>query len=262
MRVGLRSMRISRRKFVATASCAGAAGLCSLPSFARGSELLVAASDAGARTGAVCTLLDLEANCALPESHVGMRAALGDGHRHATEIGLSNIGAVVVVPAAGTVRAETFRAVVDSLDRGATVLWESGAAFLDPRDFEYQQNLVREYFGISMERPIDVWSQSDSRRARVGAKNQSARNTRAIGHERIPYVVYRWPREAHVRDFSRVIPVTAGDGKAIAHWGEISVAWRKTVGAGTLIFLGSPIGPALRASDSEAQSLLRSMINV
>jgi hypothetical protein len=193
-----------------------------------------------------------------------MRAGLGDAHRRVTEIDLSASGAaaIVVVPAAGAVRAETFRAVADLLERGATVLWESGAAFLEPRDFAEQQALTLEHFGISMQRPIDVWSQSGSQRANVGAKNQSARNMRAIGHEQIPYVAYRWPREAHVRDFSRVIPVSATAGEAVAHWSEIPVAWSKSLGGGTIVFLGSPIGPALHAGDSDATSLLRSLINV
>jgi hypothetical protein len=57
-----------------------------------------------------------------------------------------------------------------------------------------------------------------------------------------------------------VIPVSAENGRAIGHWGEIPVAWRKSIGAGTLIFVGSPLGPALRAGDSDAASLLRSLI--
>jgi hypothetical protein len=249
-------MKVSRREFVSTASCAAAASLCSLPSFA------IAARDSGIRRGAGCAVFDLESNCALPESLAGMRAALGDAHRHVTEIGLSGAHSVVVVPATGAVRTETFKALADLLVRGSTVLWESGAAFLEHRDFAIQQMLTLEHFGISMERPIHAWPQSEFLRASVGARNRNVRNMRAIGHERVPYITYRWPREAHVRDFSRVIPVSSENGVAIAHWGEIPVAWRKSVGAGSLIFVGSPIGPALRAADSEAHSLFNSMISI
>ena len=251
-------MKVSRREFVGTASCAAAASLCALPS------LGFAASNSDARISVSCTLLDLQSNCALPESLAGMRAGLGDAHRRVTEIDLSASGAaaIVVVPAAGTVRAETFGAVAELVERGSTVLWESGAAFLNSNDFLRQQTLTLEHFGISMERPVDVWSQSASRSAGVGAKNQTARSMRAIGHEQVPYVAYHWPREAHVRDFSRVIPVSAAKGRAVADWREIPVSWRKSIGAGTLIFVGSPIGPALHAGDSDATSLLRSLINV
>ncbi len=247
-------MKVSRREFVGSASVAAAASLCAVPSFGFFS------GNSDARTGADCTILDLESNCALPESLAGMRTALGKAHRSVTNLELGRAGRVVVVPAAGTVRAETFGAVAELLESGATVLWESGAAFVGIRDFEQQQALTFEHFGISMERPIDVWSQSGSRRPSVGAKNQSARSMRAIGHERVPYIAYRWPREAHVRDFSRVIPVSGTSGQAIAHWREIPVALSKHVGRGTLVFLGSPIGPALHAGDSDAASLLRSLI--
>ena len=187
---------------------------------------------------------------------------MGDAHRRVTEIALNGADSVVVVPAAGTVRAETFGAVAELVERGSTVLWESGAAFLNSNDFLRQQTLTLEHFGISMERPVDVWSQSASRSAGVGAKNQTARSMRAIGHEQVPYVAYHWPLEARIRDFSRVIPVSAENGRAIGHWGEIPVAWRKSIGTGTLIFVGSPIGPALHAGDSDAASLLCSLIDV
>jgi hypothetical protein len=249
-------MKVSRREFVSTAGCATAASLCALPSFGFFS------SNSVARIGAECTVLDLESNCALPESLAGMRTALGGAHRTVTEVELGSAGHVVVVPAAGTVPAITFGAVAESLARGATVLWESGAAFLSSRDFAQQQALTLEYFEISMGRPIDVWSQSGSPRAIDRAKNQSARNMRAIGHARVPYIAYGWPHEARVRDFSRVIPVSAENGRAIAHWGEIPVGWSRVVGAGKLVFLGSPIGPALRAGDSDAASLLGSLIAV
>ena len=250
-------MKVSRREFVATAGGAAAASLCAFPSLA-----FAAASDSDARTGAAaCTLLDLESNCALPESLDGILAALGDAHHRVTETEFVNAGPVVVVPAAGAVRAETFGAMAELIERRATVLWESGAAFLDPRDLAEQRALTLEHFGISMQQPVEVWAQSGSRRAAAKAKNQSARNIRAIGHERIPYVAYRWPRETHVRDFSRVIPVSAENGRAIAHWREIPVAWRKPIGAGTLIFVGSPIGPALHAGDADVSSLLHSLIS-
>jgi hypothetical protein len=191
-----------------------------------------------------------------------MQAALGDLHPCVTELACKGTDGLVVVPAAGAVRAEALGAVAGLIQRGATVLWESGAAFLDPRDFARQRALTFEHFGISLQQPIDVWPRSASRRTSVGAKNKSARDMRAIGHEQIPYVVFHWPTEVHVRDFSRVIPVSAEDGSAIAHWAEIPVAWHKPVGAGTLIFMGSPVGPALNAGDSDAASLLRSFVNV
>ena len=196
-----------------------------------------------------------------------MRSALGESHRSVSESEfgssecLSRIASpwgsagCVIVPAAGAVRPETFGAVAKLLDNGATVVWESGAAFLDAAKFAEQRALTTEHFGISMERPVAAWLQSGSR---VGATNQRSRNACAMGHERVPYVSYHWPSEVHIRDFSRMIPVSAGSGRAIAHWNDVPVAWRRSIGAGTLIFVGSPIGPAIHAGDSDAHSLIRS----
>jgi hypothetical protein len=268
-------MKVSRRDFVSTMVYAAAAGLCAFPTFG------VAGSNFNPKASAACTLLDLESNCALPESFEGMQVAFVDAYRRVTESEfssgdfafretaqnkfLTSPGALLIVAGAGTVGSETFGVVAGLLEKGARVVWESGAAFLKPHGFARQQALSREYFGISLGRPIDLWSQSVSRNSVAGPRNtcepnRTARSVRAIGQGRVPYVSYRWPHEAHIRDFSRAIPVTAANGHAIGHWGELSVAWSKPVGAGTLVFLGSPIGPALRANDSEAHSLLRSMI--
>jgi hypothetical protein len=276
MRLFGAAMKVSRRDFVSTAGCA-VASLCALPSSA------LASRSSAAKLEIRCTLLNLESNCALVESFDGMRAALGDGHRCVTENEFASNEATfrellrgefaagstdsLIVAGAGAVRPETFGIVAELLKKGARVVWETGAAFLEPRAFAEQEDLAREYFGIPIGRPVDVWSQSVQRKSTPPARNnsepnRSARSVRAIGHERVPYIAYRWPREVHVRDFSRVIPVSAATGNAIAHWGELPVAWSKRVGAGTLVFVGSPIGPALRAGDSDAHFLLRSIVNI
>jgi hypothetical protein len=248
-------MKVSRRAFVTTASCAAAASLCAIPSSA------FTAYNIGESRAIRATLLDLETNCALRESLAGMRAALGSSHRcvAASNLLLSDFGNLVIVAAAGSVMPDTFSAVAELLRGGATVLWESGAAFLNSADFAQQQALTKEHFGISIGPAVPVWPPSNSRKPESGVPIHDARGVRAIGHEQVPYVAYRWPLKAHVRDFSRVIPVFAPSGHAIAHWNEAPVAWSKNVEAGTLVFLGSPLGPALLAGDAEATALFQSL---
>jgi hypothetical protein len=259
-------MRVSRREFVGTASCAAAASLFALPSSA------LAASSVSAKVETRCTLLNLESNCVLPESLAGMRDALGNLHhpvlesefasgKFASSFAASRArGRMVIVPAAGAVQLATFLTATELLASGATVLWESGAAFLYSAEFGQQQTLTKEHFGISIEPPVHLWSQINSRKSKSTAPMQNARGMRAIGHAQIAYVAYRWPLRAHVRDFSRVIPVSAPGGHAIAHWEDSPVAWSKSVGAGTLIFLGSPLGPSLRSGDAEANTLFHSIV--
>ena len=258
-------MKVSRREFVSTAGCAAAASLCALPSSA------FAASGSPAKVETRCTLLNLESNCALPESLAGMRAALGDSHHSALESEFASGSlrraspitapeSIVIVPAAGAETRDLQRCGRIARRAVRPFCGNRAPRFSTPRDFAQQQALTKEHFGISIGEPVEIWPQTQSRKSKTGATIQGARTMRAIGHEQIPYVTYRWPQEAHVRDFSRVMPVSAASGHAIAHWRTIPVAWSRNVGAGTLVFLGSPLGPALRAGDAEATALFQSIL--
>ena len=72
----------------------------------------------------------------------------------------------------------------------------------------------------------------------------------------IPYVDYSWPHSAKVRDFSRVVPLGPQAGDVIAWVDGLPVALKRQDGRGTLLFLGSPLGPALWAGDAEARRWL------
>jgi hypothetical protein len=260
-------MKVSRREFVSTAGFAATASLCGFPLFG------FSVTDSRVKA-ARCTVVDLQSNCVLPESFVGMRAALGDSHRCITENELSSnesslakfvsSGApIIVVPAAASVYSRTYAAALELAEQGATILWESGAAFLEHREFAKQQTLTDRYFDILLQKPIELWqrgSSPPSSQKNSVNKSSDRRKMRALGHEQIPYIEYSWPSTAHVRDFSRVIPLTSSSGRPIARWQEIPVAWSRTMGAGALIFFGSPLGPALRAGDSEALHLLHSIM--
>jgi hypothetical protein len=75
----------------------------------------------------------------------------------------------------------------------------------------------------------------------------------------MPYVDYTWPCRATVRDFSRVVPVE-GPGKIIARVDSMPVSLKRSSGRGTLIFLGSPLGPVLLAGDAEARRWLYQVV--
>ena len=120
----------------------------------------------------------------------------------------------------------------DRLRRGATIILESGAGFLDERGEEFQRHraLLDQAFGIRIGRPASLWP----------------------GHG-VPYVEYSWPRAALIRDFSRVVPVASQSGEVIATANGLSVALERRWERGTLIFLGAPLGPALLFGDAEAR---------
>jgi hypothetical protein len=122
----------------------------------------------------------LAEHCRNPESLAGYQAALkaapiaGDG--------------LVILPAATTIPDATVRVVHDRLRSGATIIFESGAGFLSDGADEFQRHraLLEESFGIRVHSPVGLWPGRG-----------------------IPYVEYVWPRPTLIRDYSRVVPVTA-----------------------------------------------------
>ncbi|HEV3118335.1 MAG TPA: hypothetical protein VGY58_14895, partial [Gemmataceae bacterium] len=76
------------------------------------------------------------------------------------------------------------------------------------------------------------------------------------GDAYFPYVEYSWPVRALIREFRPVwFRVAAGD-EVIGTFGGRAVSLRRRVGRGTLVVLGSPIGPVLLSGDPDAQRWL------
>ena len=118
---------------------------------------------------------------------------------------------------------------------GQWVIFESAAGFADPGQLE-EQRAGLAAFGLTLEKPTALWK----------------------GGPRPPYVELEWPVHALVRDFSRVVPVHGG--QTIAKIGRLEVAALRRAGAGALIFLGSPLGPALWSDDARAHAWLESVL--
>jgi hypothetical protein len=171
---------------------------------------------------AVVTVLDLEEHCALRESLAGYAR---------TSAGVVPRRPVLIVPAAVALPASATSEIAKCLHRGGTVLLESGAGFAGESGFRAQRDALRSLLGVHIE----------------GVRFKS---------RDVPYVDYMWPYPTKIRDFSRVVPVGDHPGEIIARVDGFPVALKRRVGAGTLIFLGSPLGPALWAGDTEARQWL------
>src|SRR5207249_9573925 len=114
--------------------------------------------------------------------------------------GVTSRCTLLIVPAALDIPPPAVRAIMSRLRTGATVLLESGAGFAADRDFRAHRAVLRDQLGVHIEAPVRLWS---SRGARG-----------------VPYVDYRWPWSAKIRDFSQVVPLgaqTAGAG-GISGW--------------------------------------------
>src|SRR5881392_1717682 len=179
-------------------------------------------------------LLDLREHCGLRESVAGYESALAG-----LGTGVTSRCTLLIVPAALDILPRAVRAITSRLRTGATVLLESGAGFAADPAFRAHRAVLRDRLGVHIEAPVRLWSRS-------GARG-------------VPYVDYRWPSSAKIRDFSRVVPLgrqSEGEGEIIARVEGLPVALKRRLGRGHLIFLGSPLGPALWAGDAEARRWL------
>lgn len=208
-----------------------------------------------------CVLIDLNSHCALRESLQGYQAALAGEHNLLLEANFNSRSRfrIAIVPGLGTMDAAVVCTLAGLLKAGTNLLLESGAGFLSPSHFASHQNMLNRYFDVAIDPPVDLWSAESAANASCTHRAGRLPKTNRDSCESVPYVNYLWPRETMVRDFSRVIPVSAREGDVIGKVGGLPVALKKHVAMGTLIFLGSPMGPALRAGDFEARSWLRSV---
>ncbi len=175
-----------------------------------------------------CIVLDLREHCGLRESVAGFRSASASLNRAPRLPAL-------IVPAAVEIPTPAVRAIVRCLQVGGTVIVESGAGFADARRFDAHRAVLHNFLDVHVGPSVDLWPRH------------------------VPYVDYTWPppHGAKLRDFSRVVPLErAHAGEVIASADGLPVALRRRSSRGTLIFLGSPLGPALWAGDAEAKHWL------
>jgi hypothetical protein len=244
-------MKVSRRNFLTTAIGA-AATMISIRSSGLDQPGVLDTREPD------CALMDLNSSGALPESFDGFEKALRQGGINFVKTGPDTVGRfrMVIVPGFGVVDPAVAQALSDVVNGGAYVLLESGAGFLSPSDFFASQDLIHRHFNLALESPVDLWSGRSADAALVCYSGRRS-DVKRDSHGPIPYVSYVWPHAMIVRDFSRVIPVSAQMQEVIGRVGDLPVGLKKRLGKGTVIFLGSPIGPALGAGDPEASRWLR-----
>ena len=177
------------------------------------------------------------------ESAQGYRSALSPGRWWGRSVGDPNPFArlsFLVAPYVVSLYDGFSRCLSQALYSGTTVLLESGAGFVDDSTFWHHSRWLRQELGIHVAPRVDLW-------AKWAEGNDAS----------APYIEFSWPRHAKIRDFSRVVPPAEESRENIIAWaGDLPVAFRRRVGKGLLIYLGSPVGPALWAGDPEARRWL------
>lgn len=75
-----------------------------------------------------------------------------------------------------------------------------------------------------------------------------------------PYVEYSWPIKATIREFAASsLELVPGD-QVIGTLAQEPVALRRRVGPGTLVTLGSPLGPIILSGDPDAREWLAALL--
>ena len=227
-------MPISRRGFLGYAASASVAGLA-------GAAGLVGTFSSPSSQQPLCLLVDPEQGYPVRESATGYAAALSSSNIafQRTSFHLPAFARTIIVPAAVTAHADWLAKLREHAEGGCSVLYDSGAAFLAPKEFGFHKRVIRSVFGLSLHDPVQFWD-SD------------------VSLKQSPYVDYHWPFAGKIRDFSRAVPVDPSTGETIAWFHDLSVAAKRRIGKGTFVYLGSPLGPHLLSGDSEASHWLRS----
>lgn len=224
-------MSISRRRFLRYAAC--------LPPAVLAVQAIEAGSSAcAARAGRKYCLI-LNGSCALKESlegyAMGLRAAKAPFE--IASLRTAKPAPVIIAPAASLTDIHQICWLRTQIEAGALALVESGGAFLSSTAFRRQQSVIRSQLKLTMLQPVMLWGTQDSARG-------------------LPYVDFTWPVPARVRDFSKMIALNGEGAAAIARIEDKPVAFKLRLGAGNLVFLGSPLGPHILAGDREAQRWL------
>lgn len=190
-----------------------------------------------------CVLLDLEGDCLQRESLAGYRTAFAGMGVEATVCRPPTFfpSSLIVVPAAITISEALARSLSAAMRAGANLVLESAAAFRGREEFWAVRRALLEHWGLGIEFPVILRAKGE-------------------GLGRVPYVEFTWPMRAHIRDFDRVISVTAREEETIARIGDLKVGCWKQIGRGKLIFLGSLLGPSLRTADREAAAWLQRVV--
>jgi len=177
----------------------------------------------GAVRGPTLPAAARSSTCALPESRAGFAKALA---------GRDAPGLLVFPGAAGW-----DDSIAREVRSGRLVIFESASGFTEARALREQRAGLGAAFGLTIGQPVTVWSEG----------------------RRPSYLDLAWPVRARIRDFSFAVPVRGGE--AIGCLGGLPVAALRRAGAGALLFLGSPVGPALGSGDPQARAWLSSVLS-
>jgi hypothetical protein len=198
------------------------------------------------RTGGALVLVHPDGRSAIPESADGYAAVLAALGAPVVRTG-GEAFAAGATPARAVLAASAIawsprfaRRLVAAAASGAWVLVESGLGYAHAADGAEGRRSLHAALGVTAHDTEALWP------SRAGS--------------RVPYVAFTWPVAMKVRDFSRLVPLSAPDWNVVASVRGSTAALGRRIGRGAIVVLGSPLGPALGCGDREARRWLARFI--
>ena len=180
-----------------------------------------------------------EDHCLSLESAMGFRH-LVSRNPPATSFasGRTASGTLIIAPGIRWMSPSIAGDLADRIYHGAWVILESGLGFSSRTESKHQTDLLKKAFGLQLLPPVKV------------GKNPVAAT----------YLEYTRPVHRLVRTFEAITPVWCDQSEALARLGKHSVCIRKRIGDGTLVFLGSMLGPGIGAEEREAIEVASALV--
>jgi hypothetical protein len=164
-----------------------------------------------------------EAHCLSEESARGYRKLLDELGR--------DPGPAIILPANRELSYKTAGTLLERVRGGGLVILESGGAYSSAEEIRRQARILAGVFGIHVEEPVEVNAHEAS------------------------YITYKCPQRILVRTFGAMTPVRCAPEERIAEFAGTAVAMRRSVGKGTIVYLGSILGVGLLAQEREARQV-------
>ena len=180
-----------------------------------------------------------EDHCLSLESAMGFRHLVSPNPPATSfESGRTASGSLIIAPGIRCMSLSIAADLADWIHQGAWVILESGLGFSSRTESKHQTDLLKKVFGLQLLPPVKV------------GKDPAAAT----------YLEYTRPIHRLVRTFEAITPVRCDQSAALARLGKHSVCIRKRIGDGTLVFLGSMLGPGVGAGEREAIEVASALV--
>jgi hypothetical protein len=138
---------------------------------------------------------------------------------------------VIILAAVRSLPADYLRELRKYAEEGAWVIWERAAHFSGHK-CDLPELLVH-FFGVRISEPIRPAS---------------------------TYIRYNWPIGRSIRGFHDNVRVECSPDETIAECAGHAVAMKRAVGKGGIVFLGTMLGPGIRAEERAARAIGQSLL--